>query len=417
MWNVKKTINTEKGSVLTLTALLLPVLFAFMGIAYDLGYLYMQKTTFQNIADAAALAGLEELKDPEKLGGTGKLVLSMPIGTTTDFTTGERSPLSIADSGAIPYFVKNARDLDIAANSERKIYHIAGSNREDHYYYEVIVKKDFPLFFASIIHPEPITVRAGALVHLIHPFDESQLSGLEKWGKIGKEELYNSETSQDVVNNEERLATDRKSLITIAQNFLEKNKTEIETQLGYTIDNKKFYGTTNGTANGTEGDIRDKQYSAILMEYFDPGTTGKNIFYNNSEVHISSQWLNGVYTNANDDKSWRNYRYFYSNEMIQANPFLKHENDDSYTYSNKIKTRFETDKNGNVTAVRIFVLRQATKIGNNNSISWQSGLDNRELVEALDITVEKQNGVTVAYLDDNGTRTYIDTSTGKTATL
>ena len=88
MWNVKKTINTEKGSVLTLTALLLPVLFAFMGIAYDLGYLYMQKTTFQNIADAAALAGLEELKDPEKLGGTGKLVLSMPIGTTTDFTIG-----------------------------------------------------------------------------------------------------------------------------------------------------------------------------------------------------------------------------------------------------------------------------------------------------------------------------------------
>ena len=153
------------------------------------------------------------------------------------------------------------------------------------------------------------------------------------------------------------------------------------------------------------------------MEYFDPGTTGKSIFYNNSEVHISSQWLNGVYTNANDDKSWRNYRYFYSNEMIQANPFLKHENDDSYTYSNKIKTRFETDENGNVTAVRIFVLRQATKIGNNNSISWQSGLDNRELVEALDITIEKQNGVTVAYLDDNGTRTYIDMNTGKTTIL
>lgn len=103
--------------------------------------------------------------------------------------------------------------------------------------------------------------------------------------------------------------------------------------------------------------------------------------------------------------------------MIQANPFLKHENDDSYTYSNKIKTRFETDENGNVTAVRIFVLRQATKIGNNNSISWQSGLDNRELVEALDITIKKQNGVTVAYLDDNGTRTYIDMNTGKTTIL
>ena len=51
----------QKGAILALTALLLPVLFGFLGLGYDVGMLYLHKARLQNAADAAALAGLKEL--------------------------------------------------------------------------------------------------------------------------------------------------------------------------------------------------------------------------------------------------------------------------------------------------------------------------------------------------------------------
>ena len=55
-----KNINSlynERGSILVLTALLLPIMFGCLGIAYDVGTVYMHKARLQNVADAAALAG------------------------------------------------------------------------------------------------------------------------------------------------------------------------------------------------------------------------------------------------------------------------------------------------------------------------------------------------------------------------
>jgi len=51
----------QKGAILALTALLLPVLFGFLGLGYDVGMSYLHKARLQNAADAAALAGLKEL--------------------------------------------------------------------------------------------------------------------------------------------------------------------------------------------------------------------------------------------------------------------------------------------------------------------------------------------------------------------
>lgn len=53
-------IKREQGSIVVLTAVLLPVFLGFMGIAYDVGNLYMHKARLQNVADAAALAGARE---------------------------------------------------------------------------------------------------------------------------------------------------------------------------------------------------------------------------------------------------------------------------------------------------------------------------------------------------------------------
>ena len=53
-------IKREQGSIVVLTAVLLPVFLGFMGIGIDVGNLYMHKARLQNVADAAALAGARE---------------------------------------------------------------------------------------------------------------------------------------------------------------------------------------------------------------------------------------------------------------------------------------------------------------------------------------------------------------------
>ena len=57
-------VKQERGAIFVLTALLLPVLFGFMGFAYDVGNLYMHKARLQNVTDAAALAGAGVFKNP-----------------------------------------------------------------------------------------------------------------------------------------------------------------------------------------------------------------------------------------------------------------------------------------------------------------------------------------------------------------
>ena len=50
----------QKGATIIMTAFLLPVMFAALGGALDLGNLYVYKSQLQNVADSAALAGIEK---------------------------------------------------------------------------------------------------------------------------------------------------------------------------------------------------------------------------------------------------------------------------------------------------------------------------------------------------------------------
>lgn len=56
-WRTLQALCQERGAVFVLTAMLLPVLCGFMGLAYDAGNVYMHKARLQNVTDAAALAG------------------------------------------------------------------------------------------------------------------------------------------------------------------------------------------------------------------------------------------------------------------------------------------------------------------------------------------------------------------------
>ena len=59
---LNRTIKkSQRGAVIVLFALLLPVLFGFMGLGIDVGLAYLEKGKVQDIADAAALAGAAKL--------------------------------------------------------------------------------------------------------------------------------------------------------------------------------------------------------------------------------------------------------------------------------------------------------------------------------------------------------------------
>ena len=53
----------SRGQVLVLYALLLPILFLFLGVAFDFGWLYFNQSKLQNAADAAVVAGAYKIKD------------------------------------------------------------------------------------------------------------------------------------------------------------------------------------------------------------------------------------------------------------------------------------------------------------------------------------------------------------------
>lgn len=56
-----KIKNCQRGAVIVLFALMLPVLFGFMGLGIDVGLAYVEKGKVQDIADSAALAGAAKL--------------------------------------------------------------------------------------------------------------------------------------------------------------------------------------------------------------------------------------------------------------------------------------------------------------------------------------------------------------------
>nr|WP_092075033.1 pilus assembly protein TadG-related protein [Dendrosporobacter quercicolus]NSL49998.1 hypothetical protein [Dendrosporobacter quercicolus DSM 1736]SDN28021.1 Putative Flp pilus-assembly TadE/G-like [Dendrosporobacter quercicolus] len=58
---MKRFCFNQKGSVFILMAFTIPLLIAFSALAADVGYLYVQRSHLQNIADAAALAGAAKL--------------------------------------------------------------------------------------------------------------------------------------------------------------------------------------------------------------------------------------------------------------------------------------------------------------------------------------------------------------------
>jgi hypothetical protein len=132
----RKDLREEKGSVIALFALMLPVFIGGVGLAIDGGAMYEQNRRMQTAADAAALAAAHEVR----LEHAG---------------TYETAAL---DGAELNGFVRtDVTGIDVYNPPKTGAYKGKGD------YVEVIVSQPQPLFFMSLFKDSPDTIRARAV--------------------------------------------------------------------------------------------------------------------------------------------------------------------------------------------------------------------------------------------------------------
>ncbi len=100
-------VKCEKGSVTVIVAVMMVVVLSFTAFAVDMGVMYNAKSDLQNIADAAALSGAQELPDPGKASETAmeyaqKNGLSEGITITTPYD-GDSARIEVVCTQTVSY--------------------------------------------------------------------------------------------------------------------------------------------------------------------------------------------------------------------------------------------------------------------------------------------------------------------------
>ena len=151
-----KKIQAEKASVLVFTAILLPLILFFAGMAIDIGGGYLYKSSLQNAADAAALAGVQAAS-----GRKGRLVTSDKVSSIINVATPDGA-LERADAIANKVLAADIGEWQAAGNHVNTELRASMLEKEDPraanktgaYYYKVEMTDRLPMRFARLFLPE-----------------------------------------------------------------------------------------------------------------------------------------------------------------------------------------------------------------------------------------------------------------------
>ncbi|MBR4642797.1 MAG: pilus assembly protein [Selenomonadaceae bacterium] len=135
-----KNFFRQRGQVMLLFALFVPLLFLFAGMGIDLGWYYLNVSRLQNAADAAVLAGAKSLlkqlqdnssnyksykvalvyqhPDESNLYTVSSLTKSSTKSTTADATDITAAIKSTADKAAVQYARKNLSSNNVSSSSQ-----------------------------------------------------------------------------------------------------------------------------------------------------------------------------------------------------------------------------------------------------------------------------------------------------------
>lgn len=196
-------MKKNKGAILVMLALLLPLIFMFTGLAVDTGSLYAQKAKLQNTADAAALAGATALQEKYKVQTVINLALVLP-----DEKEKAEKEIDIANARADEYIRKNSGNELTLANATTQLYKKSEDNGDTLYYYFLAVEYTTPTYFMRIIDINDTTVGASAIATFKVP------------KKMEKDWYHMFHWELALIPAEERLAYDQHALINMASLFI-----------------------------------------------------------------------------------------------------------------------------------------------------------------------------------------------------
>lgn len=317
-------VKQERGAIFVLTALLLPVLFGFLGLGYDVGNLYMHKARLQNTADAAALAGAR--------GYVNKLSENALNGYATNATTAqkddaktqlkveaeryirENSPLFVNKTGRKEEFAFGTRTISKDETTKK-------TNTVE--YFRVILREPVNLHFLPVIG-----IKNSAEVSV---YATAKLSDTETTEGSG------SLTPVDAEN---------KPVVIAGSNF-------------YDVTNHTSVPTVENDPNHEHDDERN--YYNVSTVYVAPGATikankdknGKNIVYTNTDGIGSADVVEADYNfmalATEIKKIFKNKQQKLKNDIANSTETeikakLKTEYDKELITYNSLKTQYDNEK-------------------------------------------------------------------------
>ncbi len=126
----------DRAGMMTMTAVMLPVLIGFVGLSIDASNWYMERRQVQNIADAGAVFGGHEI-----LADVNQEELIILVNTFAE----ENGYTAVSDSSVVAWPPAS------------------GAYTTDDLFVEVIISRNVPLYFASILTDIDVTVNARAV--------------------------------------------------------------------------------------------------------------------------------------------------------------------------------------------------------------------------------------------------------------
>ena len=137
---IRQRRKQERGTIIIMVAMMMTVLVAFMGLAFDASYMYYYKRRVQTAADAGAIAGAQELLR----------------GAATEVTTAARK------DAQLNRFTHGTNGVIVTVNNPPA----SGPRVGQAGFVEVIVSEPRPTWFMNIIGVTSATIRARAVAGL-----------------------------------------------------------------------------------------------------------------------------------------------------------------------------------------------------------------------------------------------------------
>lgn len=132
---MNKLLRNEKGGMIVIVAFIFTVVMGLGAVAVDIGNLYLNKARLQSTADAAALAGVQELPDNNEQAAQVARNYAMLNGKSgdaiTDLTISQNLQIGITVKRSVPYIFARIFGLNagvVAAGSTARIVPISAAD-------------------------------------------------------------------------------------------------------------------------------------------------------------------------------------------------------------------------------------------------------------------------------------------------